>query len=265
MKLLQCDHANKVYLNQGDDDDEASDERRARIASGTSSPEKNPQNKDMAKRKHSISAHLQAELNKQKILRAKQERETRRADLDTQHIYLMEIVATHLDLRPKDVEEFVIDSQDFLDILNSFFERKGAKAVMFCYQDSDPPGPESGRPIANPGGKKERMKRVLVSNGRDIPVRGPTLFFMRNDNERKINIKNINDEVYFGMLNFKNASQPGFILNSVYTAMESIYLKYLSMNNTWISITDPETASLVRLRFLNSVEHYADFLAGELS
>lgn len=93
------------------------------------------------KRKHSISAHLQAELTKQKILRAKQERENRRSDLDTHHLYLIETVAAHLDLKPKDVEEFIIDSPEYMKILDSFFDKKGKKAVLFTYQDAYPAGP----------------------------------------------------------------------------------------------------------------------------
>lgn len=94
----------------------------------------------MKKRKHSISAHLQAEITKQKILRAKQDRENRRADLDTHHLFLIETVASHLDLKPKDIEEFVIDAAEYMAILASFFDKKGKKGVVFCYQDADPPG-----------------------------------------------------------------------------------------------------------------------------
>jgi len=112
------------------------------------------------------------------------------------------------------------------------------------------------------GGKNAKMKRIFVSNGRNAAVRGPTVFFMRLDSEKKVNMKNIADEVFFGMFDIDDPDQPGFILDAVQRTLKEIFLKNLKTNTTWISITDPETANLVRLRFLNSVDHFSEFLAG---
>lgn len=122
---------------QDDDDLEEDKGKKVRMESKTSPTETG---KEVKKRKHSISAHLQAEINKQKIIKAKQDRENRRADLDTHHLFLIEIISYHLDMKPKDIEEFVIDSADYMANLDSFFDKKGKKAVIFVYQDADPPG-----------------------------------------------------------------------------------------------------------------------------
>lgn len=123
---------------------------------------------------------------------------------------------------------------------------------------------ESGRPIiVQPTqGPKPKMKRLLITNGSDVPMKGVCIYFLRITNEKKINMKNISDEVYFGVLDIRDGEEPGIILESVFNALEIVYLKFLKTNTSWNSISDPETAAQIRLRFLASVDHYAEFLSG---
>lgn len=46
-----------------------------------------------------------------------------------------------MELKPKEVEEFIIDSQDYIDLMDKFFDKKGSKSIFFFYQMADPPGP----------------------------------------------------------------------------------------------------------------------------
>jgi len=131
-------------MYDGMDDDEEEDDgrfkssKKIRLPSGQSSPKGDGTKDD--KRKHSVAAHLQAEQNKQKILKAKQERENRRNALDTQHQHLIDVIAYFTDQKTKDVEEFVIDCQEYIDLMELFFDKQGTKSLMFYYQDHDPPG-----------------------------------------------------------------------------------------------------------------------------
>lgn len=93
------------------------------------------------KAKHSIAQNLQAELNKQKVLKSKQDRETRRAALDTHHQYLMDFISFYTDQKLKDIEEFFIDSQDYINMIESFFQESGTRVILFYYQDHEAPGP----------------------------------------------------------------------------------------------------------------------------
>lgn len=93
-------------------------------------------------KKHSIAAqNLQAELNKMKVLKMKQEREARRTSLDNHHQYLIDCIAFYTDQKPKEVEEFVIDCPEYLALLDSFFQAGGPRSIMFYYQEHDIPGP----------------------------------------------------------------------------------------------------------------------------
>lgn len=96
--------------------------------------------KGTKKRKISINAHVHSEMQKQKLHRAKQDREVRRSRLEAHHYYMMDLVGAHIDMKTKDVEEFILDSQDNLDEIDSFFRKHGRKSLLFFYQDADPPG-----------------------------------------------------------------------------------------------------------------------------
>lgn len=124
------------------------------------------------------------------------------------------------------------------------------------------PGPESGRPVQQPT-KKEKMKRLMVTDGSDIPMKGICMYFFRTGHEHKITMKNIADEVFFGILDIRDPDEPGIVLESVHHLLKNIYLKHLKLNSTWISVSDPETAAKIRLRFLSSIDHYAEFLFGK--
>ncbi len=82
------------------------------------------QNSKFDQRKHSVAANLQAEMNKQKVLKTKQEREARRGSLDNHHQYLIDFISFYTDQKPKEVEEFVIDSQEYINLMEIFFQVK---------------------------------------------------------------------------------------------------------------------------------------------
>lgn len=105
------------------------------------------------------------------------------------------------------------------------------------------------------------MKRLMVTDGSDVPLKGICMYFTRNC-EHKITIKNIADDVFFGILDVRDPEDAGIVLESVHNLLSDIFIVNLKLNTTWISIQDPETAAKIRLRFLTSVDHYADFLYG---
>jgi len=88
---------------------------------------------------------MQADVNKQRIAQAKIGREDRRVKLDMMHHFLIEQVAVYCDLKPKEVEEFIIDSAGHILLMDKFFEKKGSKCIVFVYQEADYPG--IGKPI----------------------------------------------------------------------------------------------------------------------
>ncbi|ODM96104.1 Dynein heavy chain 5, axonemal [Orchesella cincta] len=256
------DRFDAMGSDEGDDDDDdmrQKSSRKIRLPSGQSSPKGDGTKDD--KRKHSVAAHLQAEQNKQKILKAKQERENRRNALDTQHQHLIDVIAYFTDQKPKDVEEFVIDCQEYIDLMEFFFDKQGTKSLMFYFQDHDPPSNESGRTgLPTPGAKKEKMKRVMITSGTDIPLKGLCMYFLRPNSGVKIGMKNVSDECYFGMVTLRDPDEPGIVLDTLNDILQTIYFKNLKGNTTWVTVPDADMATRIRHRFLTAITHYSEFL-----
>ncbi|CAG7714181.1 unnamed protein product [Allacma fusca] len=246
---------------QDEDDEDPDFELRSRRPSEVSASSKPSQAniEGIKTMKKSVMPHMQAEQNKMKIAKYKHDRENRRAALEMHHMYLIEYVATHLDLKPKEVEEFVIDSPDYLALMDQFFDKKGSKSIFFYYQITDPPGPESGRPVM-PGSKKEKIKRVLISNGADIPIRGIVMFFIRLNTNNRITVKSIADDIFFGQLDVRDPNEAGVVLETVNDMLNTVFLKNLQVSTTWMNIPDPELAARIRHKFITSIEHYGEFL-----
>lgn len=105
----------------------------------------------------------------------------------------------------------------------------------------------------------------MVSDGTNIAMKGECMYFIRTQSDHKITMKTIADDVFFGVLDIRNPNEPGIVLESVYNLLHDVYYKMLKLNSTWINIADPETASKIRLRFLSNIDHYAEFLFGNVA
>ena len=96
----------------------------------------------LCKLHHTIGLPVSALLLPPIQLRLKEHREAQRSKLDQKHRYVLSVVAVHLQLQQAAVEDFLLDG-DQVDQLSAFFEADGPKAVMFFYQEAEPPVPSS--------------------------------------------------------------------------------------------------------------------------
>lgn len=119
---------------------------------------------------------------------------------------------------------------------------------------------ESGRAIAA-ANKKERILRVIVTDGSDIGLRGQVMYFIRPTNEMKLTIKNIDGETYFGVLDISDPEEPGIVLDSVVANLNTLLIPYLQNVPSWVTIAEPDLAESVRHKFLTSITHYSEFLS----
>ena len=72
----------------------------------------------------------------------KEEREAKRATLDSRHQYLFSAVATKLRIGENDVEEYILDG-DQLRYIEDFFVQNGSKCLLFYYEETrGPPAAE---------------------------------------------------------------------------------------------------------------------------
>ncbi|CAF4427535.1 unnamed protein product, partial [Adineta steineri] len=75
--------------------------------------------------------------------RLRDEREQKRATLDERHRYLFDIIATRLGIDKSEVEENVLDSNNF-QLMDQFFVENGSQYLVFFYQEPEPEVQQSG-------------------------------------------------------------------------------------------------------------------------
>lgn len=117
--------------------------------------------------------------------------------------------------------------------------------------------------LAQPGAtKKEKIKRIMLTNGEDIPMKGLCMYFLRPSNSENISVKNVSDEVYFGMITLRNPDEPGIVLEALNEMLQTVFLKNLRGNTSWVTVPDQDMATKIKHRFLTAITHYSEFLVG---
>lgn len=230
-----------------------------------------------------MAVHQQADLARQRLLRFKLERDERKEKMQVP-IYqrIISIAAKHFALNAKEMDEFIIDSDEFTTLIINFCEKNGRKSLFFLFQEADAPGQgkitrksciflsvislsiiivrytESGRQITN----TKRLKRVLVSDGEQYSIIGQCIYIWRVRNDKAITVENISDETLVGVLDSSENERAGSVLKKLSTFLEKVLIGSLRADSSWNPIPNVETANEVRHKFLTSIEQYQEFLNG---
>lgn len=59
--------------------------------------------------------------------------------LQLQHRHICDMVSLYLGIEPNEVLEGVADDNNYVDLLERFVTEGGKSAIMFYYQDGEPP------------------------------------------------------------------------------------------------------------------------------
>ncbi|XP_032555884.1 dynein heavy chain 5, axonemal isoform X6 [Chiroxiphia lanceolata] len=127
---------------------------------------------------------------KQKL---KEEREAKRARLDDRHDYLLDIVASCVNLDKAEVEDAILDGNQ-IERIDRFLAAGGLRHLMFYYQEVEVmdtehfglPGTEMNSHLT----KKKKLK-VFVTEGKEIALTGVCIFFIRSSLSKPITTENI--------------------------------------------------------------------------
>ncbi|XP_030832172.1 dynein heavy chain 8, axonemal [Strongylocentrotus purpuratus] len=206
----------------------------------------------------SVVGALQAETLKEKQARAREAREMRRTRISSTHKYLLDIVASYLDMDLASVEEFILDSSEQVNLMDGFLEADGSKGLMFFLQDSDPPGHESGRIVSIPKGSK--MQRLFITSGREEGLTGKCMYFLRTTTQA-LTIKNVHDEVNFGALDTKQAGKLT-VLPAAKEALNTVFRPALNALESWGDLSETPHGKKTKKNFCDSYENFIHFLDG---
>ncbi|KAL4616938.1 dynein heavy chain 5, axonemal [Arapaima gigas] len=192
--------------------------------------------------KESVSRVLEQKL--------KEEREAKRAQLDSRHDYVLSIVAFCLGLEKADVEEAILEGSQ-IDRMDKFFAAGGLPHIIFYYQDVDTV--ESASLIL----ARNKKPNVFVTEGRDITLKGICVFFTRTNASKAVTSENVHRNVNFNML---NTTEVG-LLQSVEQLLTKIFIPTLSTMNGLGETANPQAFSIWQ-DFLTSLDGFVAVLAG---
>ncbi|XP_071450018.1 dynein axonemal heavy chain 8 [Hetaerina americana] len=132
----------------------------------------------------------QQETFREKQLKAREAREERRALLMPAHRHLISVVSYDLEIDELTVEEGVLDSPFHLDMMDSFLAAGGRGTIIFLYLDAPFPPLESGRHAVNTP-RESTIKRVIISDGTEMPIQGQIVLCYRTKNNVEIDTRNM--------------------------------------------------------------------------
>nr|XP_009683066.1 PREDICTED: dynein heavy chain 5, axonemal [Struthio camelus australis] len=196
---------------------------------------------------------------KQKL---KEEREAKRAQLDGRHNYLLDTVASCVNLDRAEVEDALLEGNQ-IERIDRFLATGGLRYLMFCYQDVETTDAEHlglpGKGINSHLAKRKKPK-VFVAEGKDVTLTGVCVVFIRSNPLKLITSENIYQEVNFNMLDI---GQDG-LLKSVEQLISEIFLPALRAmeDRGWGELVKAQQASSVKQDFLGFLEAFVSVLSG---
>ncbi|KAG9276172.1 dynein heavy chain 5, axonemal [Astyanax mexicanus] len=182
----------------------------------------------------------------------KEERETKRAQLDGRHDYVLSIVASCTGLEKAEVEESILEGNQ-IERMEQFFAIDGLRHLMFYFQEMEPV--ESA--VASTVIRSKKM-RVFVTEGTDVTLTGMCVFFTRASNSKAVTAENIHRDVNFNMMDTTGVG----LLKSTEQLLSEVFIPTLrNMNHGWGELASPQ-AQTVKQDFISSLESFVSVLAG---
>ncbi|XP_014864164.1 PREDICTED: dynein heavy chain 5, axonemal [Poecilia mexicana] len=215
-------------------------------------------NAKISYRSRTSQSSMSVEMQKEMQQKLKEEREAKRAQLDGRHDYILSTVASCLGLEKPDVEDAILEGNQ-IDRMGQFFVASGLPHLMFYYQDTElaegatATSPPTRLDSHQPG----HIRKVFVTDGRDVALTGVCVFFTRANTLKAITSENIHRDVNFNML---DTTEVG-LLKSVEQLLSDIFIPTLrKINHGWGDLASPQAQS-VKQEFISSLESFVSVLA----
>ncbi|XP_059501668.1 dynein axonemal heavy chain 8-like [Stegostoma tigrinum] len=209
-------------------------------------------------RRSTVGVVALQETIKEKQVRYREARESRRLKFDDAYQYIIDILSRTLEMEKTIVEDFILDSLTF-QVFDDFFSKGGTKSLVFFYQEAEPPVIESGRIIAGLS-KGSKMMRLFQSDFSSVCLTGLCLFFVRYKTDIAITGKNIHEEIYFCVLDCTDG-----ILSGAEKMLGNIFVHAISASDKWGALNQSIHGHREKKAFKDIIRRYVRFLNGALT
>ncbi|KAL7987444.1 hypothetical protein Chor_006363 [Crotalus horridus] len=180
---------------------------------------------------------------KEKQARYKEAREGRKMKVNSAYKYIFEILSDKLGLDIGTVEELILDGPTLL-AFDSFFAKGGNRTLKFIYQEGEAPGIGT------------KMMKLYVDESQD-KFKGQCLFFVRARNDLPVNIKTMNEDIYYSSLD----GNEGLLLG-IKNILATIFLPAVLATSNWGALNQTKQGELEKQSFIETLNRYLAFLDG---
>jgi dynein heavy chain len=188
---------------------------------------------------------------KDKQHKLKEERDAKRATMDTRHEYILNTVSQKFGMEQSEIEDSILEGVQ-LEFMNQFFAANGSHILMFYYESGEKEAEGKG---ASSGAKQ--FRRIFVTDGRKEAFTGRCVFFIRTT-PKAITPANINQEINFGVLESQNGDG---LLGAMESLLSAIYVPALSQLSSWGELSSKD-GQLLRADFLSKLDSFVTVLSG---
>ncbi|XP_077985364.1 dynein axonemal heavy chain 8-like [Glandiceps talaboti] len=215
----------------------------------------------MRRQRKSVVGALQTETLKERQARLKDAREQRRQQISAEHRYIIKLVAEHINMEPATVEEFILDTPQQIEMFDSFLAKDGSRKLMFFVQEGDPPSLDAGRIVNAPKGSK--MQLVFITDGMEDGLTGKCLYFLRNNTSTQLVMRNLGEEIAFGVIELPKKGNAG-VLEAVQKTVTQVYKPVIHTWEQWGELSETPQGKKMLLSFQDSFDGFLQFLEGAI-
>ncbi|OAD58895.1 Dynein heavy chain 8, axonemal [Eufriesea mexicana] len=201
---------------------------------------------------------LPTETLKEKLAKFKEKRNARQALLKATHRQVLDVAAFILNVHPDLLEEGIIDKDEYINVLDSFFLKDGKRAILIHYQPMEPPPFESGRWSAQYERETEII-RCCITDGFTEQLSGKCVIVYRLKSDIDFETKHILDETYYAYAEVDPLSQSA--LAALSDLILRLNLPAIIANTAWGELSKSETGEKVINNFICDFRDFCEFLS----
>ncbi|KAK9298339.1 hypothetical protein QLX08_008257 [Tetragonisca angustula] len=195
---------------------------------------------------------------KERLAKFKENRNARQGLLKATHRQVLEVAAFILNIDPDTLEEGVIDKDEYISVLDSFFVKDGKHAILIHYQPMEPPPFESGRWIPQYEQETEVI-RCCVTDGSTEQLSGKCVIVYRLRSDIDLETKYLQDEAYYAYAEVDPVSQSA--LAAISDVILRLNLPAIIVNKVWGELSKSEAGDKVINNFICDFRDFCEFLS----
>ncbi|KOX80134.1 Dynein heavy chain 8, axonemal [Melipona quadrifasciata] len=195
---------------------------------------------------------------KERLAKFKDNRNARQRLLKATHRQVLEVAAFILNIDPDILEEGVIDKDEYISVLDSFFVKDGKHAILIHYQPMEPPPFESGRWIPQYEQETEVI-RCCVTDGSTEQLSGKCVIVYRLKSDIDLETKYLPEEVYYAYAEVDPLSQSA--LAAISNVILRLNLPAIIVNKAWGELSKSEAGDKVINNFICDFRDFCEFLS----